>query len=1154
LIKNQPARAVPSKLAFFRTDDVPELYAASDDGKPPAPGSETRWFLLPRGARAKAVLTLGETWAISGTYLFLEEPLPERGDAAFANAAWRLLNAPSFTSPRIAWFSSAVPVHGALQAYVLSLAPGGVATSRSLHVPYRNYAIDVEIGVELGLLTEPAPVFTLAQTAAHAISFSTSFGATTLNGLGSIAIPLQGDQAGALQFPLQIGVTNGVSDLIHLDIGMRAFYPTPDGGGLVSSLSYPLLDTSEKPGLLGNFAPWSAAADRTYFAFAPSTGPLQSCYSTVTGRSATLAPMQDGEGPSGKPAHLVLAARPSAFPPSADDLYTFVPEGDFLIAVPESGEPERAAPDAGAVAATKPNSRFICGLSGVEYIGLAEHGSGLSFFPGGAAYAEGFDPNATTAAPTRLTTDATTAWALPCSFAGGKSAPLIYFAQPDGSVLFQPTQAQGLSPLVYLEAPANLLPATIDAANAVPLLPYAGVASESADLKAYKRLEKQVVSPSRRATIAALGKTPPQKEARDARDAGDVRFNAATPQGLLATFVDQSLQVIDELVLAQMPGPNRFSLRKIAYGDPLRTALASNQLFLVLSNPDAIAPYLDSAQSQITIEGWAFALDSKNWILPGVSTSLDTAMVFKFAQGRLVDLLSDTGAWAKAQSDGGPAPNPFNRDDAATSARLSKQVQDAIEAYDNGDSDFASFVKAVTDPTWQGILFFNVETPLTQLPDQCKGLAVGIDPKQFRAHHVAIEIAKIEHSDNALSVKPSSMFALINYSAAPNTFSPTGAAYQFQVQSLKILFVNSAVSSFSSVVKLMIRELFGDQVAPPPEDSILYLYGALQRQTIAGVVYDTYLFQTPQDKPLLLAFPGNVFNAIQISSAQFVTELDDAQGGLTHAHFALAGFLDFRELELDAFSFGREASGKPAGLQYAKLLIRMAFDPAGRGQTVFAFDAGSITLDPATSFARANSLYNHFPASLSGILQADAVTTPGGAGFLGVQSPLTQSALELPWYGLVLNVDLGTLGALAAKAGFVAQLIAAWSPSDSDYKVFVGLKLPGSDGGKGVISIEGVLNMAFRAIVLGRIGEADYFLLLNALTLKVLSVSFPPGGQIDMALFGNPTDEHNSSLGWYAAYTKDQAQKQSGAKDRRAHAALRETTTRALTKGLRRLP
>jgi hypothetical protein len=168
-------------------------------------------------------------------------------------------------------------------------------------------------------------------------------------------------------------------------------------------------------------------------------------------------------------------------------------------------------------------------------------------------------------------------------------------------------------------------------------------------------------------------------------------------------------------------------------------------------------------------------------------------------------------------------------------------------------------------------------------------------------------------------------------------------------------------------------------------------------------------------------------------------------------------------------------------------------------------------------------------------------------GYLGVQSPLTQSALVYPWFGLTFDLDLGSLGALAAKAGFVASLLAAWSPSSGTPKLFVGLKLPGSDGGKGTISIEGVLNLGFRALVLGRNGDSNYYLLLNALALKFLSLTFPPGGQIDMALFGDPTDQHNSSLGWYAAYTKDQAQKSGGSKDREAHAALRQKAVSMLT-------
>ncbi len=1145
-------------MVFLRSADVPQLYAASDDGNPPAPGTTTRWFLLPQGGNADATLTVAQAWATAGTFVFLQIPLPSGGDATFATAAWRLLGVPSFIAPRVAWFPSGVPAGGALQAYVLSVVPNAGVTSRTLSVEFRNYALIVAAGTALGF-DESAPALTLAQTSAHPIAFTTGFGATTLDGAGSIAIPLQGTSAGALQFALATGTTNGVADLRLLDVGMRTYFPAQGGGSteatLVDSLAYPLLGVEETPVLLATLAPWSDAEAHTFFSFDPSTGALESCYRTVTGHALSLTPVQDASGPSATAARLVLATRPSAFPASPDDLYTLVPKGDFLAAAVSITNSGRARSDPTAAVVTTPAaSRLMCGLSGVEYVGLAS-ANAVAFFTGGAAYADGFDPASKTPAPTALTSAATTAWALPCGFDSHQAAPLTYFAQPDGAVLFQPSQGKNFAPLVYLEVPSATLAASVAAAGAVPLLPYAGVAAGDPDLETYRALEAKVVSPNRRATIASTGGGPPAA-VTDAgfhyatgADVADTRFGSATPQGLLALFTDTSLQTIDELVLAQMADGSRFSLHDLPNGDPLRTALGTNQLFLVLTNPAAIAPYLakDPLQREIVIEGWSFALDSDQWTPPTTPPALYTAMIFKFAQGRLADLINDAGSWAKATSGGAPAPNPFNLDDAATSKRLSAQIQAAIEAYEAGDPDFATFAAAATDPTWQGIVFLNVTTPLTQLPDQCKGLAAGIDPALFRAHHVAVEIAKIDATTTPLSVKPSSMFALIHYAAPQIPVPVTGAPYQFQVDSLKVLFVNSAIASFSSKIELMIRELFGDEVDLTPDASILYLYGALQHQTVDGVVYDTYLFRTlqnvPADYPIV---KGNVFNAIRIDSAQFVTELNATSDGLTHAHFALAGLFDFAQLDLDVFSFGRDDQTSPVGLPYSKLLIRMTFDPPQRSDALFTFDASTIALDPATAFARPNSLYNHFPVTLAGIVQADSVTTPGGAGYLGLQSPLTQSKLLYPWFGLVFDLDLGTLGALAAKAGFIAQLIAAWSPSAGSYKVFVGLKLPGSDGGKGTISVEGVLNMSFRALVLGRIGDANYFLLLNALALKLLSVTFPPGGQIDMALFGNPVDEHNSSLGWYAAYTKEQAQKSSGAKDRAAHAALRQTTLRAL--------
>lgn len=1145
-------------MQFLRTSSVSELYAGSDTADPPAPGTVTRWFLLPRGTSAAASLDPAQTWALAGYYLFLEEPLPVGGEQTFAAAAWDFLADPSFRTPRIAWFPSGVPVGGALNGYVAVLGPNSPpALGRALIVTYRNYALSVGSGVALGIDTT-APALILTPTTAGKISLTTDFGATSLTGVGAISIPLSGANSGSLQFALALDKTNGVSDLAHLDVGLRTYYPTPATGTedgeatLVSSLRYPVFDEAQKVGLQATLAPWSVAETRSYFRFAETGEALRSCYATVTGYRADLRPYADASGPSGTPAGLVLATRASALPPSSDDLYTLIPKGDFALTVETSAE-ATDAPIGGlkaAITATEPNRRLMCGLSGVEYVGLSGVDA-LSFFTGNPAYADGFVPAENT--QTTLRGDVTTAWALPSTpGVGAVVNPLTYYAQPDSAVLFQNTDGQDFKPLVYLEVGANTLPATVATTSAVPLFPYGGVSADDPDSTlAYGQLEAKVLSPKRRAVIAKTG-GPPGAAGVSADFApellGDAAFTSVTPQGLLATFTDATLQTLGELTLAQMPDGSRFSLLDLPNGTPLRTAIASNQLFLVVSNPAAVNGHIasDPAKNRITIEGWNFQLDPSVWATTGPPGLQGTTLIFKFAAGALLSLAQDTGSWAKADVSGGAAP--FNPDDAATSARIGQLMQEAIDAYagGKGDKDFETFVQAVTDPTWQGILILNAAAPLTELPNQCKGLGAGIDPTLFYAHHIGINIAKIVQS-TPLSIEPSSMFALIHYQAPYIPMSPDGAAYQFQVDSLRLLFKNSAIAGFSSTIELRIGELFGDAVNLKTAEQVVLLYGVLQRQTIAGQVYDTYLFQTAQNQPQV--FPlvkGSVFSKIRIDSAQFVTQQDQSDG-LTHTYFALAGLLDFTELDgLDLFSFGGEKATDVAGLNCSQLLVRMYFNPAVLHSSVFAFDATGIVFDPAHSVARADSLYQHFPLTLSGFIQADSGSSPGGIGYLGVQSPLTQTALAVPWFGLIFDLDLGTLGALAAKAGFTAKLLAAWSPSTDTPKVFLGLKLPGSDGGKGTISIEGVLNLGFRALVLGRNGPSTYYLLLNALALKFLSLTFPSGGQIDMALFGNPDDEHNSSLGWYAAYTKDQAQK-SGSKDQEARTALRLTRIEALT-------
>jgi hypothetical protein len=152
---------------------------------------------------------------------------------------------------------------------------------------------------------------------------------------------------------------------------------------------------------------------------------------------------------------------------------------------------------------------------------------------------------------------------------------------------------------------------------------------------------------------------------------------------------------------------------------------------------------------------------------------------------------------------------------------------------------------------------------------------------------------------------------------------------------------------------------------------------------------------------------------------------------------------------------------------------------------------------------------------------------------MGVQTPLSQSALAYPWFSLDYNLNLGTPGSLAAAAGFVATLTVAWSPAQgSNYRVFVGLKLPGSSGAKRSIPIEGLFDITFKSLQIVSPAPDTFVLVLYGIGFSFLSFTFPPTGQVNFALFGDPSAQGkgDTSLGWYAAYAKPGSNQQQGGK------------------------
>jgi hypothetical protein len=149
---------------------------------------------------------------------------------------------------------------------------------------------------------------------------------------------------------------------------------------------------------------------------------------------------------------------------------------------------------------------------------------------------------------------------------------------------------------------------------------------------------------------------------------------------------------------------------------------------------------------------------------------------------------------------------------------------------------------------------------------------------------------------------------------------------------------------------------------------------------------------------------------------------------------------------------------------------------------------------------------------------------PAQLGYATVGLPLAHTNIGSPWFGWTYDLNLGTLGALAASEGIVASLVLLWSPAStgSTPPIFVGLKLPGLTGRGSQFTLFGVLKLKMYSLDLtvqvDATGAVGYQLLLNGISLSLFGQAIPPGVSFDFQVFGDSTANATSdSLGWYGA-------------------------------------
>lgn len=735
----------------------------------------------------------------------------------------------------------------------------------------------------------------------------------------------------------------------------------------------------------------------------------------------------------------------------------------------------------------------------------------------------------------------------------------VYYSQPNDAALYNHEEApiQLSETLLQIrDTPAAYF--TSEVQQSLPLAPYGGVREATGfTYQNIRDFELQVLTPYRR-EIASL--IPLEAQVRYDMPADDTYVLTTTPQGLLATVPKLGLSWQSVLLAKSESKGVLYDLQFTnSLTRELQDAMQSNQLFLVATEAAPLGTFMN----KITIADWPFNINTGK----GSSTgNFSNVLIFKFASGSLEERVRDPKSWTNG--------NVFNENAAVVSGWISTYIEDAKLSLEN-NSRFRNFVDIVQNPAWNGILALQVDIGVENFPDDLKGLLAGIDRSQFFAHHFGIEVNFVKpDEDGTLQLPKSSLFGLISYvdrgyrsnedtdayvkgpatiftaqpvpQIAANQQQPL---YDFKVLTLQVVFANSDIQDFTSRIQLTTTTWFGEQAQLDTHD----MGDTLNQQSIEFIgSYEkhngvrTYTFVTQAGQTYRFLLQSQTMNYTEIVKAQFNTLKvpDPVSAGARIAatediftRFTFWGYMNFKLVEtFDVYSFGdisNENIHPRQGLYFASLAVEMNFTLDQESGEVtnrrFLFVPDRMSFDISLSTPRSNSLFTNFPIRVSGIIHSkEEKAKPSDQGFLPViiQSPqkVEMQGLSDTWYSLVYDLNLGSMGALAAKAGFLSQVSTAWSPDANVRRMAVGVKLPGVGGGQKTLSLQSVLNINIQSFsFISEFADADeqllaYLLRFNNVKLSLLGKKLPGAADTQFILFGDPTGNDKTTLAWYAAY------------------------------------
>jgi hypothetical protein len=1094
-----------------------------------------------------ALVTADESWSTYlGFYIFLETAIDATDETvldalAATLAADASLDAPLHTGAL--WLSNAS-------------APATIKTI----LPVSNDNIPtLALGLNLGFGNYNLPMFTGApvnfniDTLELQVGYPTPSGAQASAVDQGIRIPIDGALSGTATGQVML---NDFSESFRTGWAAGFKYASSGATG-VQSQYYPMFNVEENRYLVFNLLldplhPFDS--DRTSLTFTgvsfrlekvaesidqfqiisqEEPNLLQTYFKTLYGKSISVRPVLSGTSPA------QLIFQKCADPATGQNAYYLAPKGTFELCIP-GGKGAQV--------------RMLCGLAGTECFLITPgdgiiKGDSLIFYPGKGAYTKDFPvvtPSAglatairSTVSETLLNTTYTAAWA--CIQPAQANPDIIYYAAPGAASLYTPEAAGDVFSAYYAET-ARFVSGSAGDGNSFPIVPYAGIThQQTGGLSAtdIKPFELQIIGATRKQIIAQL----PVIDPDELLVATDVF--TTTPQGLLATIAGG---IWKEVLLARNTGlPNDFAFMNLPI--KLRNVFQTNELFLVASD----AANLGDFSKSIGIEGWTFNVNVPTRV-PDEDPQHKNILLLKFRNGTILDLIQDVNSWTDAQS--------FNYDAdqvVGTQTWLIQYCNDAITMAQSNDR-YAHFASIVQDPNWYGVLSLKVDVSTGGFPKDLKGLLGAMDIGLLNAHHVGVQVNYIEPSkglagDQSISVKKSNLFALISYidpgyqdsQGGGQSMLTSGAPslnqvnYAYKVLTLQIVFLNSAITNFESKLQLTARQWFDENAtlnkpgspdgkADQPANYAMLFNGHYENHD----GHKTYTFLTQKGQTYQYFISSKILNYVQFIKASFstVSSVQESPGSpveKVNSVFVFYGYLNYLPLEnFDCFSYGSETGAETLqnrGLYFSNMALNVSFKLDTEKNTTtdlsMVFSPGQIAFDVSLSAVRKASFAQGFPLSPSAILTGSGDNAPPQSGYVQVVPPtqFITGTLGSKWYGLDFELHWGGPGALADQAGFTPHLLLAWSPS-ANQSMGIFIRLPGAAGGGKTFSLQNILKLTagtFRIeIVEHGQDQISYNLLLTSIAMSVIGVKFPPVGNVNLALLGDPAQP--GSLGWYGAY------------------------------------